>query len=283
MGKSFLWDIGPRVTADAIALGQRADQAQQFANNLMRNSRATKTTPEMRQFTDRAEKYDIECDATRKIILRIRTKKAAAQQRIEAQETDLEFYGQYAITKHAYERLQERFAFTDGREAAQRYLNNLLRSATLQSTTLCKGGEVAHNYNAVNSNMRIVIEKSSETIITVHAIVEAAPAPATLSESSPLYATLAKTVKRELLKAGRKWRKAERDMTLELATLQVEIARLAVNRTRAKGDHITDIIDRKLAQFMASYDAVKAKFDAEKAVWDATERDASLIIGGGDL
>lgn len=278
MGKSFLWDIGPRVTADAIALGQRADQAQQFANNLMRNSRSTKTTPEIRQFTDRAEKYDIECDATRKIILRIRSKKAAAQQRIEAQETDLEFFGQYAMTNHAYERLQERFAFTDGREAAQLHLNNLLRSSTLQSTTFCKGGEVAHHYNSINSNMRIVIDKKAGTIITVHRISDVASA--TLSESSPLYATLAKTVKRELLKAGRKWRKVERDMTLEMATLQVEIARLAVNRTRAKGDHVTGVIDRKLAQFMASYDELKKKFDAEKSVWEATERDAAGIIGG---
>lgn len=273
--KTFIWAIGPRINADIIALDRKPNGAQNFVNQLMTNAKLIETTADARIFADVRGRYRIETNASQNLVLRVT--KALKQNDEVASQEGAEFYGQYKVSFHARERFAERFGNTRNEAQTIEHLNNVLRSATFQSVTLGSKGDTMHNYNAEKHNMRLVISKETQTIITVHTIESAQP---TLTADSPLFDVFVKTAKRELRKATERFRKQQRIMTAELSAIQIEIAKSAVNRTRAKGEHIVMRIDEKVTNMQRKADEIAERLQAVESEHGRIATEVKRLTGG---
>lgn len=266
----FSWNAGPRINADMVALGRKPMNAQSFINQIMKGAKLIEQTENCRVFTDAKGKYRLEVSLTNNVVERI-----AKSSSVVGTE-QVEFHGQYSLTVHAFCRFRERFTEKAARmtdENITAYINDSLKVATLQSTD----GDT-HLYNAVNQNMRIVVNKAQKRVITVHQIVaEAAPI---IEKDSPIFAVIVAATKRELGKARRAFRKTNRELTEQLASIQIEMAHAMVNKTRAKGDHIVSAVERKMNELAEQERKVVAMLDAERAKFERVEADAGKVIGG---
>lgn len=273
--KTFIWAIGPRINADVIALDRKPNGAQNFVNQLMTNAKLIETNADARIFADAHGKYRLEAHTKQNVVNRI-TKALKSVDEV-ASTNGAEFYGQYKVTFHARERYAERFGNNRNEAKTVEHLNNILRSATFQSVTLGSKGDTMHNYNAEKHNMRLVISKETQTIITVHAIESVQP---TLTADSPLFEVLIKTARRELTKATARFRKQQRIMTAELSAIQIEIAKSAVNRTRAKGEHIVMRIDEKVTKMQRKADEIAERLVAIESEHGRIASDVKRLTGG---
>lgn len=271
----FLWNAGPRINADMVALGRKPMFAQNFVNQIMTGAKLVEQTENCRVFTDAKGKYRLEVSLTENTVERI------AKSSSVVEDENAEFHGQYTPSIHAMERFRERFAdtaahMTDDNVGA--HLNNLLRVAVLHSTTPGKRN-TAYNYDAVNQNIRIIVDKVEQRIITVHQIKKEEAAPI-IEKDSPLFGAIIATAKRELAKARKSFRKTNRELTEQLASIQIELAHAMVNKTRAKGEHIVSAVERKMDELTAMQSEIVAKLDAENAKFERVKADAGTVIGG---
>ena len=276
---NYLWDVGPRINADMVAIGRKPRHAQNFVNQIMTGAKLIEQTESCRVFTDAKGKYRMEAHKTHNSIERLVTANDA-RDALAAKE-GAEFYGQYAVTFHARERFKERFDASKTDTSIDAHLNNILRSATLQSVSKGKQGDEMHVYNAERHNMRLVISKATETIITVHQLVAETKAAPIIEKDSPLFGAIIAATKRELGKARRAFRKTNRELTEQLAAIQIEMAHAMVNKTRAKGEHIVSAVERKMNELAEQERAIVARLDAEQAKFERVEADAGKVIGGG--
>lgn len=272
----FLWNAGPRINADMVALGRKPMFAQNFVNQIMTGAKLVEQAENCRVFTDAKGKYRLEVSLTDNTVERI------AKSSSVVGDENAEFHGQYTPSVHAMERFRERFpdvipSMTD--DSVARHLNNLLRVAVLHSTTPGKRN-TAYNYDAVNQNIRIIVDKVEQRIITVHHLKEES-API-IEKDSPLFGAIIAATKRELGKARRAFRKTNRELTEQLAAIQIEMAHAMVNKTRAKGDHIVSAVERKMCELAEQERKVVAMLDAERAKFERVEADAGKVIGGAN-
>lgn len=275
--KTFIWSIGPRVNADIIALNRNPKGAQNFVNQIMTSVKLIKSNGDARIFVDTRGKYRVEAHAVQNVVNRI-TKAVNADDEVAAV-SGAEFYGQYKVSFHARERFAERFDNKRNESQTVEHLNNVLRSATLQSVSIGRQGDTMHNYNAEKHNMRLVINKRTQTVITVYTIESV---QTTLTADSPLFDVLIKTAKRELTKATARFRQQQRSMTAELSTIKIELAKSAVNRTRAKGEHIVGRIDANVAKMQRKADEISRNIAKIESEHGRIATEVKRLVGGAE-
>ena len=274
----FLWNAGPRINADMVALGRKPMNEQSFINQIMKGAKLIEQTENCRVFTDAKGKYRLEVSLTNNVVERLMKKTAI----VDGEK--VEFHGQYTATTHAIERFRERFVDNASNKTdaqINRHLNELLKTATLHSTTSNLRGLV-HNYDSFKQNMRIIVAKNTLSIVTVHQLVEEKQSTPIIEKDSPLFAVIVETTKRELGKARRAFRKTNRELTEQLASIQIEMAHAMVNKTRAKGEHIVSAVERKMNELAEQERSIVARLDAEKAKFERVEADAGKVIGGAN-
>lgn len=274
---ALIYKVSGVAIPDIEALGKETNgnAAVNFANQLMADAKLVGMKEGKRQFESKGGKYLLTVHASEKIVERIVLRNAATV------ETLPEFHGQYRLSNHAYQRYCERFPEMAGNhpiQSAQKYLNGLLMTSTLHSKTPGKKNE-CHLYDSFKHNIRFVIDKADQTIVTVH-MIKSEPTPI-IEKDSPLFGAIIAATKRELGKARRAFRKTNRELTEQLASIQIEMAHAMVNKTRAKGDHIVSAVERKMNELAEQERKVVAMLDAERAKFERVEADAGAVIGGG--
>lgn len=272
----FEWNAGPRINADMVALGRKPMFAQNFINRIMDGAKLVEESESVRVFTDAKGKYRLEAHKTHNTVERIMKKSAV----VDGEK--VEFYGQYTLTTHALDRYRERFSdkATNKTDAdITLHINNLLKLATLQSETVGKYGPL-HHYNAHNHNIRIIVNKAQKRVVTVHQIVEETQAAPVIEKDSPIFGAIIAATKRELNKARAAFRKTNRELVTQMATVQVEIATASINLVNAKGQHIVSAVERKIAELKAIEAELAAKIEAEQKRYERVEADARKVIGG---
>lgn len=259
---------------DIFAIGAQAASTSAFIKDAMRGAIVTGKHEGKQVFTSTNRDYLLLIATDGKTVERVVLAGESFDKELP------EFHGQYFTLPHAIERFRERFADTAARmtdDNVGTHLNNLLKVATLHSTTPGKFGD-CHVYDAYKQNTRIIINKAQGKIVTVHQLKEEA-APF-IAPDSPLFAVIFETTKRELGKARRAFRKTNRELTEQLASIQIEMAHAMVNKTRAKGDHIVSAVERKMNELAEQERKVVAMLDAERAKFERVEADAGKVIGG---
>lgn len=272
----FEWNAGPRINADMVALGRKPMNAQNFINQLMVGAKLVEESERARIFTDAKGKYRLEAHKTHNTVERIMKKSAV----VDGEK--VEFYGQYTLTTHALDRYRERFSEkAAGKNDAEitTHINNLLKLATLQAQTVGKEGLV-HHYNAAKQNIRIIVNKAQKRVVTVHQIVEQPQVAPVIEKDSPIFGAIIAATKRELKRATTNFRKRNRELTEQLASIQIEIAHAMVNKTRAKGDHIVERVEAKLMALEGEMNAIKAELEREMKQYSRIKDDATRVIGG---
>lgn len=273
---ALIYKVSGTAIYDIKNLGKdtNGNSATNFANQLMADAKLVGMKDGKRQFESKGGKYLLTVHASEKLIERIALRESATVESLP------EFHGQYTATTHAMCRFRERFAESASNKTdaqINHHLNELLKTATLHSTTANSRG-VIHNYDSFKHNMRIIIAKNTLSIVTVHQLKdEAAPV---IEKDSPLFGAIIAATKRELNKARAAFRKTNRELVTQMATVKVEIATAMVSKVNAKGEHIVSAVDRRLAELKAVEAELAAKIEAEQKRYERVEADAKRVIGG---
>lgn len=260
----LLYDATPQAIASLRQYGStyRNDHsAKQAIDALMSGAKLERTTDEYRIFSSANQKYQLYV--------------ALNEQRVELLTLYAPaFITSYSVTKHAVERYRERFGGDLDDKRIEQKLCDLLKSATLQTVGSNAAG-VVHHYNSLTGNMRIVISVDERTIITVYPIKnEQLPPP-----TSPIMQTIITATRRELDKAQRHFRKRNRELTEIIANKQIELAQAAIRRANAKGQHIVNAVERRMAKIEAERAAYSDLLKEERQRFEQLREDAGKIIG----
>lgn len=167
----------------------------------------------------------------------------------------------YNVTQHAIERAVERLG--KRKDYARNELVQLMQTAVYTGST--PQGRVFDHYK---TRTRLVVCRDTDTIITVYSmdVPKEAESVAIVTETNPLMQKARDYLAKELRKAKRQYTRESRKLAEQVALLNVEAARLALNHARCRQP--------------LTRQAIQAKIDAIKAEAIAKEKQAEEMAEG---
>lgn len=163
----------------------------------------------------------------------------------------------YQPTKHAIERAELRFGIDPERAAS--WFNDIMRKAKY----VAANGKNGLVYQA--DNIRVVVDGTTDAIITVHEALTAD--------------FLKPTLERELRKLKREYTRLIRKLELEYAESLQEIGDMAVNRAKARNPKTRALIEGRIAEKQAYADGIISRIERLQDEWKAKERAIEVISG----
>lgn len=148
------------------------------------------------------------------------------------------------VTKHAIERATQRF---DVRiNAAEDWIRARFRGAKYIANTVLENGREGRLF--AKDGVSFVLDQNENKIVTVykpynHAVIEKVRA----------------TVQRELTKAQRMVRKVERENSLKIAEIEVDLAQCKLRQLRARSPKVRDSIQQKIDSLYTQVDALNSE------------------------
>lgn len=278
---SHLYYVSTIAKDHYMQAGRDRKQAENQINQLMSHAKMVGMNESHRIFESANKKWRLFLHKTEKTvedIVALNGENGAETLADEITGDKPEMDGKFVLTKHALERIRERFGFPQmsDREVGA-HVNNVLKVATFHSETASDTG-FKRNYDALKQSMRIVVDMKSRVIVTVYPLSKSTP----IHEDSPLFERFAAVAKRELKKAGAAFRKTQRDLTAQISAIKIELAHAEVNLLNAKGPHIKNIIRKKMDVYARSIDELTAEIGRKESEFERVKADAQAIIGGGE-
>ena len=167
----------------------------------------------------------------------------------------------YILTMHAVEQAQLRRNFKT-KEEARKWLLQIAQRAVFNGED-----DTTRIFDHHKSRTRLIIDKYADRIITVYSMDSVKPSkqygyakPTEIldAETPTLSSAIAATVKRELAKAAREFKRQQRAITAEIAALHFELADALAKQARVYHPPTVEKIQRKA-------DAINAKIHRKQS------------------
>ena len=173
------------------------------------------------------------------------------------------FNGQFKMTDHSAERADERFGM--GREEAESYFNQLLKTAIWVSATGKR-----HLYEH-KSGARIAIDVETIEIVTVY--------KAEISAPKLTIDRIAAAVKRELIRMTTQYRREIRKLSEQQAQLGVQVAELTLNKIRCYHPGTQALIQSRIDEAKARIAELANEIDGKLTQLQNAEQEVQAVIG----
>jgi len=173
------------------------------------------------------------------------------------------FNGQYKLTNHSALRSQQRFEME--REEAERYFNQLLKTAVWHSAAGKR-----HLYEHKNG-ARIAVDVETHEIITVYK-AEIPTVKLTIDR-------IASAVKREFKRMTTQYQREIRKMAEQKAQLGVIVAELTLNHVRCDAPHTKELIQSRIAEAKSQIESLANDIDAKLTQLQAAESEVKAVVG----
>lgn len=173
----------------------------------------------------------------------------------------------YKVTKHAVEQAVDRFGWED----AELRIKHLMQTAVYQGDV--KGGKVYDHYN---TRTRMILDSKRERVITVYSMDSVKPPKS--YDHPTLSSAIAATVKRELAKAAREFKRQQRAITAEIAALHFELADALAKQARVYHPPTIEKIQRKADAINAKIHRKQSEIAEAEAEFAKLQTDAQRFV-----
>lgn len=177
----------------------------------------------------------------------------------------------YIMSKHALQRAGERLGINDAEKAA-RHVNSLLRVAykvgeTYQEET----GEMVMIFDHVKARTRILVGKHN-VVVTLYKFDDVMFIPGAFKDD------VLAIVKRKYNAIKSEYVKQCRALTIELAECNLEVARLELNKAKAKSPKVQEQIQDKIGEYSTKIKRIQSEIKSAEQLFKESTKGVDLLL-----